>query len=443
MFSALFFSGILFFSGCKKKENDLGLSVQPQGDQLTLDQGDTSTIVTYTTKGDSIRTDELNGSMVLGQMHDPELGVTSAEIYTQIRLESAIDFTNSIGGSLDSLVVDSAILYLVLDGYYGKLDAQNFEVYQLANAIYSDSNYYSTSTVPLDSTNLVASGQGLIKPDLEDFAFVDGNLTDKHILKIPLSINDFAWPIMNQSGTGVLDGNDASGQFVEWFKGICIRSTSTFNAGEGGLLYLDLIDAYSKISLYYRDTSGTVSQHDTISYDFHINSNCARFIHTSFDYTGTVVEQQLADSTLGQDEFYSQSLGGVRSKVYFPNILDYYSDSNVIVNKAELIIPVEYFILDNYVPPTQLYLIRTADDGSNAFLPDFADGGGGVVNYETMTYNFVITRYVNGLFSGQYQNLPLQIFQSGSGIHGDRVIMNGMNSSKKDKIRLKLTFTQY
>ena len=113
------------------------------------------------------------------------------------------------------------------------------------------------------------------------------------------------------------------------------------------------------------------------------------------------------------------------------------------MNKAELVIPVEYFILDNYTPPTQLFLVRTADDGSNAFLPDFADGGGGVLNFETMSYNFVITRYVNGLLSGKYKNLPLQIFQSGSGIHGDRAILNGKNSSKKDKIRLNLTFTQY
>jgi len=381
--------------------------------------------------------------MVLGSMNDPVFGTSNAEIFTQIRLESSVDFTNTDGGSLDSLVVDSAILYLVLDSYYGKLDAQDFEVYQMSESMDIDSNYYNTTSFSIQPTNLVQSGEGNIKPNYDEYGYVNGELKDNHILRLPLSITSFVDPIMNESGSGTLDGNDGSGEFVEWFKGLCIRSTSSFSSGQGGMLYTDLLDEHSKITIYYRDTSDAVSEHDKLDFDFNINSNCSRFIHSTFDYTGTLIDQQLQDSTLGLDQFYSQALGGVRSKVHFPNLMDYYDSSNVIVNKAELIIPIEYFISDNYTPPSQIYLIRTDEDGTDSFLPDFSDGGGGGIDYETLTYTFVVTRYVNGIFAGDYENTPLTILQSGGGIYSDRLVMNGMNSSKKDKIRLKLTFTEY
>ena len=128
-----------------------------------------------------------------------------------------------------------------------------------------------------------------------------------------LSINDFAWPIINESGNTSLDGNDGTGEFIEWFKGLLITTNNTSPAtNEGCIFYTDLLSSNSKISLFYRDTSGTAADHDTIQFDFNLNANCARFHNIAMDNGNSPLGDQLLDSTLGQEIFFVQSLGGAK-----------------------------------------------------------------------------------------------------------------------------------
>ena len=39
-----------------------------------------------------------------------------------------------------------------------------------------------------------------------------------------------------------------------------------------------MTDSYTRIRLFYRDTTGNETEHDTLDFDFNINSNCAFFI---------------------------------------------------------------------------------------------------------------------------------------------------------------------
>ena len=59
------------------------------------------------------------------------------------------------------------------------------------------------------------------------------------------------------------------------------------------------------------------------------------------------------------------------------------------------------------------------------------------------SYTFNITRYINGVFAGDYLNNGLTLMVGGSGITANRVILNGMNSSNKLKPKLVLTYTKY
>ena len=128
--SAIFFLGLIVLNGCKKKEDGIGLNVQPQGDQLNVELIDTASIITYSIKEDSLKSDELDGPSMLGTYVDPYFGKMDASIVSQIRLEASVDFTLA-SGSLDSLVIDSVIMYLALQGSFGNLDPQTFEVYQI------------------------------------------------------------------------------------------------------------------------------------------------------------------------------------------------------------------------------------------------------------------------------------------------------------------------
>jgi hypothetical protein len=60
-----------------------------------------------------------NGGSPLGNYIDPVFGEVNSSIYTQIRLEQAYDFI-PLNGTINDIVVDSAVLYLAIDGSYGE-----------------------------------------------------------------------------------------------------------------------------------------------------------------------------------------------------------------------------------------------------------------------------------------------------------------------------------
>ncbi|MCB9195774.1 MAG: DUF4270 family protein [Flavobacteriales bacterium] len=430
MLSASFFITGILLSSCTKKDNELGLGLHPDEDLVGLSYIDTFSLITYSVVSDSIVTDELSSGNLLGSYVDPQLGKAEASIYTHIRLEGAVDFTPD-GGTLSDIVLDSAVLYLDITGFYGYLDEQTFEVYQVTEDFFEDSSYYSNSTLNTDAVDLVESGMGSITPN--------GTL-----LSIPLSLTNFAQPIVDQSGTGVLDGNDGDGEFIDWFKGLHIKVKNTSqSAGEGGILYLDLESTDSKITLYYRDTLGNSSEHDTLEFDFNINSSCARFTNFQQDYTGTMVEQILIDSTLGQELFFSQTMGGVRAKIDIPYLINILDSGDVVINKAELVLPIQYYPGDPYYPSDIFYLVMENEDGTISFIPDYSDSPGGNFDDDESSYTFNITRYYNQLISGEITAGPLTILSTGNGVSANRVVFNGPETILKDKPKVVVTYSKY
>ena len=129
---------------------------------LGVNQTDSTT--NLLSKEDSLPADEISGPNMIGSCNDPFFGKTNASIYTHIRLDQSFDFRPNGSGSLDSLIVDSVILYLALEGYYGSLGPQTFEVYQLAEDLWIDSTYYTNSTLSTNLIDLVNSGNELINP---------------------------------------------------------------------------------------------------------------------------------------------------------------------------------------------------------------------------------------------------------------------------------------
>jgi hypothetical protein len=437
--SAILFLGIILFASCKKNQDNLGLEVQPQSDQLNVTVSDTTQLITYSSVSDSIRTDELTNNNLLGSYVDPFFGGVKTSVYTQIRLDGAVDFTPD-GGSLSDIVVDSVIFYIKLNNLYGDIDPQDFEIYQITEDIYLDSSYYSNRNVATSSINLVEAGQGYISPDIVSNGTVNGVEVDFPVLRIPLSIADFATPIINQSGTGVLGGNDDTGEFLEWFKGIKLTVNNPSQVdNEGGVYYVDLLDANSKITMYFRD----VVQQDTSEFDFNINDASARFNEYELDQTGTDVEAVLQDSTQGEQLFFMQTMGGPRAKIFIPNLEDYKGQGNVIVNKAELKLPTQFYVTDNLTPPSECFIILTDSTGADRFLPDYTENQVTVYDYTTASYTIDVTRYVNQVLSGELENGSLSIIANGTGVTANRVVFNGSNTLLKDKPKLVLTFSEY
>ena len=434
LFFCLFTLGLVTLNSCNKN-NTFGLEINPESQLISVFQSDTFDIHTFTVLSDSIRTDELNGPSPLGNYVDPIFGNVNSSIYTQIRLEQSYDFRPD-HGDLDSIVVDSVILYLTLNGFYGDINPQTIRVEQLNEEIFKDSSYYSNTSISSNTTDL---SLGLtVKSDPMLPGFFAGEPVNKSVLNIPLDPQLFAQPIINESGNTTLNGNDEDGEFLSWFFGLKISASTATN---GGLYYIDMTDSYTRIRLFYRDTTGNETEHDTLDFDFNINSNCAFFHHVEHDYSNTVIENALNNNA--NNQFFVQSLAGVNGRMFIPGF-DSLRTQNIMVNRAEVILPFEDYAYDEFLAPVSLFLSRKKDS-TDEFLPDLFEGNlGGGYNNTSKNYSFNITRHVNELIADStLVNDTIKILPSGNGVSANRVILNGMNSIKKNKAKAVITYTKY
>ena len=434
LFFCLFTLGLATLNSCNKN-NTFGLEINPESQLISVFQSDTFDIHTFTVLSDSIRTDELNGPSPLGNYIDPIFGNVNSSIYTQIRLEQSYDFRPD-HGDLDSIVVDSVILYLTLNGFYGDINPQTIRVEQLNEEIFKDSSYYSNTSISSNTTDL---SLGLtVKSDPMLPGYFAGEPVNKSVLNIPLDPQLFAQPIINESGNTTLNGNDEDGEFLSWFFGLKISASTATN---GGLYYIDMTDSYTRIRLFYRDTTGNETEHDTLDFDFNINSNCAFFHHVEHDYSNTVIEDALNNNE--NNQFFVQSLAGVNGRMFIPGF-DSLRTQNIMVNRAEVILPFEDYAYDEFLAPVSLFLSRKKDS-TDEFLPDLFEGNlGGGYNNTSKNYSFNITRHVNELIADStLVNDTIKILPSGNGVSANRVILNGMNSIKKNKAKAVITYTKY
>ncbi|MBX7094025.1 MAG: DUF4270 domain-containing protein [Flavobacteriales bacterium] len=431
--AAVFFVSLTLFS-CRKTEGDLGLLVQPQEDQLHGDVLDTLTLQTYTILSDSIRTDELQNNL-LGSMVDPVFGKTKAGLFTQIRLEA-----NAPAFNPSDIIVDSIVLSIAYQSYYGELDAQNFHVYEVLDTMNQDSVYYSNQVLDYDPTDLVMSGYNTQNPDMFNY-YHDAITGDSSKPQLRLRLdNNLAQRFVNAGGTADLADNTA---FTNWFKGLYVTvDNPAQSTGDGGILYMDMGDAATKVTMYYREiTSG-----DTIRFTFLINDRCARYTTFEHDYSGTVIEQQLLDSTRGNSQFYLQGGAGLQAMIHVPHLMNVNNLGNCVLNLAELIIPVEYFNLDPLAPAPQIMLSGINDDGTTYVPLDIQLGDlvfGGFYDASNKVYRFAITRHLQEILLGHKNNNGMKLFVVGSAVSAYRSVMAGPNSDNRRQPSLKIIYTKY
>ena len=134
------------------KNKEFGIEISPENQSISAFLSDTFTLNTITIISDSIKTDELSGPSPLGNYIDPIFGEVNSSIYSQVRINTFNAFDNP-----NELVIDSVVMYLVVNGYYGELNDQVFKVEQISEEFYKDSNYYSTTEINSFNTDLSLS----------------------------------------------------------------------------------------------------------------------------------------------------------------------------------------------------------------------------------------------------------------------------------------------
>lgn len=115
-----------------------------------------------------------------------------------------------------------------------------------------------------------------------------------------------------------------------------------------------------------------------------------------------------------------------------------------MVNKAEVILPFEDYLYDEYTPPTSLFIYRKNSAGNYEFLPDLFEGSqGGSYDFINKNYKFNITRHINEILTEQTPNDTIKILPNGNGVTANRIVLNGRNSTKKNKAKIIISYSKY
>lgn len=419
---------ISIFSSCNKNE-EIGVEIQPDQAKLNVGFRNDFTVYAYSKLTDSILTDESTFNL-LGSYLDPIFGKTSASIYTQVLLA---DNNVSFG---QNPVFDSLVLCLAYNGYYGDTTTYlKVHVYELNESFYHDSLYYSNRNIGnygIDYANKT------FKPRPKDSVTVNGKTYGPH-LRIRLK-NTLAQKFINASGTADLANNT---NFLNFFKGLYIKADPV-SAG-GSVLYFSLLNQLSGLYLFYHNDSV-----GSLTYRFVVDGTSARFTnfnHYSYFGADADFKSQISGDTLkGANTVYVQSMGGVKTKIKFPDVYSKLAVfGNVVINKAELILKVDESTLSGFNPPDRLALAKITEGDKMVFLPDQALGNayfGGYYNSTTKEYRFTISKYIQQLISTPGEaNYGIYLMVSGAADRADRVVLDGY-AKTPGNIRLEVTYTK-
>lgn len=442
--SATFFMCLLAFASCEKEESNIGDTLHGEG--LNVIQQDTFSILTYSEEIDSMESDETSVNL-LGQYNDPAFGNVDCGFATQIRLSSA---NPSFAANTADVIVDSVVLGLSFAtiNYYGTpTDPVTFEVYELTeDLVREDQDYYTFQTPNTGATNLVLAGSETQTPDFVGQQIVGDDTLNAH-LRIHLDPATIGQDLVNINGNGEMATDE---QFVNAFKGLYIKVNGAgLSNNQGAIWYFSLENSLSKVTIFFHE----VSDPATKEYGFSINSAAARYNVLNTDRSGTRVESVLNDPSLGQEEFYTQG-SAIWSVIEFPHIMSLNYDQEgkedrKIINRAQLILPVQDYTADYFDPSVSLFLARVIDKRTSDFTLDYSFSStlaGNTVKYDQdeKEYRFEMTKEIQAILDGSRENTGYRIYSPAFySSTVERVIFNGPNSPLKNKARLEVTYTDY
>ena len=287
---------------------------------------------------DSIPTNASN-RMILGRLIDPVFGEVYSDAYVQFGLRNSGNPTIN-----QQAVFDSMQLSITLNSSQG-LDftsLQRFTVYQLADDLKSDVEYYGNSSLAFNPDPL-AEYVGRVIPGLDSILTI--NMPHEFGL-------DFFSKV--QSGDATILTNNA---FKDYFKGIYVGTGE-----ENDALYLfDLTNNRTRLSMFFHTDS------DTLEYFFSATGN-THFNGLRQDRTGSVLEGipgPKIDFEPGTGSYYTHAGLGNLTKLDFSEVNTFFDGLGVFkLNLAELeIIPSEP--VNQFVPrPTNLLFYFANEDNN-------------------------------------------------------------------------------
>ena len=425
----------MVFGACKKSPETIGNNLISDNNYIGVYHTDTTEIVSHS-YFDSVSTRNTTNAL-LGSMKDPVFGNSEAGFYTQLRL--------SLAGQNFGVnpILDSLVLQLSVTNYYGDTNViQTVHVHELTDTLSANAAYYNHSSVAYNPIDYANSYQFCPRP--KTTTNIVGTDTVRHaILRIPLS-HTLGNYLMNLDTLAYSQPEI----FKEIFKGFYVTCDPV--SQPGAITYINLTDnAYTLLQLYYHNAA---TPEKAMRFDYYVTSSDTYFNHIDHDYGQGSPEfvNQLVDGNLeaGQQMVYLQAMGGVRTKIYMPNMAhwgDSLEGSHIVVNEAKLMLPVNEASVDSvFRKPTGFVLLGFKADSTTYLLPDYYEGtsyfGGSYVESERAIV-FRISEFMQEVILGRTENYGLSLGINGAGYNAYRLLINGPQSAEENKMRLEVTYS--
>ncbi len=371
----------------------------------------------------------------LGRINnDPLFGTTTGIVYTEIKPQF---FPHGFAGAKATRILDSVVMILSYKGIWGDSNKhQKIDLYEIVNDTLKATDL--NRTWRQFAYNGILLGSDTVDPKTigSSDTLARHNETDKNQIRIRITnsafINRF-FNVYDSLPVGVSTNNAYLNDSIykSRFRGLAIvpdTSHPVFGGlnGANGLMSISLNDPDTKLSFYYSYKAHVDSvRRDTTTSNFTFRTNLDGHGNAIIrDYTGAAAVPFLAAGA--DNEVYIQTRPGLSAKVRIP---DLGLVSNRVVHRAELIIEqVPHSSLDDVLTPPNLFLTAYSADSSRRFmLPsnDIELGSNGVENYSTFggfpfkrtvngvtvqSYNFNLTRYVQGIVTKKHRNYTLELF---------------------------------
>lgn len=366
---------------------------------------------------------------VLGAItNDPLFGSTTASMNFEL---FPTQFPFAVPGTKDSIVADSAVLILSYRRFFGdSTQPLTLSVEEISTSTPLDPFIVYPANYP--SRYNISTVGALGTPVTIDIRRLGDSVKNRY----ENANNQIRIRLNNQVATRFLKTYDSTNAY---------KSDTTFRAHFGGfalkvassnpanaLLYVNLLDTNTKLSLYYSSSTTGATTRDTNVVNFRFNAYLggdANFITRSRG--GSEVASRLATATTPRPDslLYIQTYPGTYARLRIPN-LD--KMNNRIIHRAELIteqVPDDANLLtiDRYMEAPGVLLLSIYDSVNkfNRNIPnDYSIGAsgpntytfGGYRFYKTVPgydriagYNFDLTRYVQGIVTRKDTSFTMRL----------------------------------
>jgi len=437
-------------SSCKNPSG-IGLDGNP-GDSFYGILNDTLALNTVTVKDDSARSVMLLADqnanipaitisqLPFGYFKDDVLGETQADVAFMVLRPDEGDARLP-----EDAQIDSAVLTLRYGStFIGDSTASTFsvKVKQLNEAYAPRSAYYSTKVWDVKD-QAIASAQ-IHKFNLKDSVAItvrgstgeDSTAKTSPQMRLRLD-NSFISDLFAHDADSATINSDAG--FNDRVKGFYLTVDKASQQGVGGLATLGFVDYVNTsntpispngITVTYRVKTEDGERDTTLTKLFPIalpsTTETSSFMSASVKNTySTAVQQQLGNSSANQTTVYAQAMGGLKTRVSFPNI-DQLKGKKIAVNKAELVVYVDEDNMGTTAAPApRLTLYRKDIAGNNQPIPDgdfrysrdprsqYQIAGpyalGGFYDKANKRYVFNMTSYIQDVILGKVQNTAVYL----------------------------------